>query len=379
MSPSPVNDSSSSTSWTSPGAGITGGYDGNSETLRIFIVFFAGLAMYNAAELIIIIFLNFNRYSGMYFWSLFWAGVGIIPYALGFLLKFMNFTTGNTRWIAVVLLTVGWYPMITGQALVLWSRLHLIVRGERGDRIIWYTKWMIIIDAIILHIPTTVLTFGSNGDVDTDVFATGYSAMEKIQMVGFFLQEVTLSSIYIVETIKILQTSLQPHTRKTMKQLVTINAVIIGMDLGLLGLECASLYILETLLKGVIYSIKLKLEFAILGKLVKFVGGRPSEDSRRASVGFMTTDRKTSAQEREMNISDFVDLSRVRSDLTQPSQPSDSVAERRKSSRLTGMDFQYDMARFQHIENISTLQEDSSANTTRPSSRCRHRTEDAAV
>lgn len=180
MSPSPVNSSAGSASWTSPGAGITGGYDGNSETLRIFIVFFAGLAMYNAAELIVMILLNFNRYSGLYFWSLFWAGLGIIPYALGFLLKFMNFTTGNLRWIAVVLLTVGWYPMITGQALVLWSRLHLIVRGERGERIIKWTKWMIIIDAIILHISTTVLTFGANGDVDTAVFATGYSAMGKL-------------------------------------------------------------------------------------------------------------------------------------------------------------------------------------------------------
>lgn len=199
-------------------------------------------------------------------------------------------------------------------------------------------------------------------------------------MVGFFLQEVVLSSIYIVETVKILQTSLQPHTRKTMKQLVTINAVIIGMDLGLLGLECASLYILETLLKGVIYSIKLKLEFAILGKLVRFVGGtKPGDDLRKVSIGFVTTDRRTSAQEREMNISDFVDLSRVQTDVTHPSQASDTVVSRRKSSRISGMDLQYDMARFQHIEDISTLPEGSSTNTSRPPSRCRDRTENTAV
>lgn len=179
MSPSPVDDSSSSASWTSPGAGITGGYDGNNATLRMFIVFFAGLAMYNAVELTVMIFLTFTRCSGTYFWSLFSAGLGIIPYALGFLLKFMNITTGNLRWLAIVLLTVGWYPMITGQALVLWSRLHLIVSGERGERIVRYTKWMIIIDAIVLHIPTTVLTFGSNGDIDTNTFATGYSIMGK--------------------------------------------------------------------------------------------------------------------------------------------------------------------------------------------------------
>ena len=67
--------------------------------------------------------------------------------------------------------------MITGQSLVLWSRLHLIVSGEHGDKILRRTKWMIIIDAFILHIPTTVLTFGSNGYINTQVFVTGYSIM----------------------------------------------------------------------------------------------------------------------------------------------------------------------------------------------------------
>ena len=363
------SDTSSSASWASPGAGITGGYDGDSQTLRMFIVFFCGLSMYNACELIAMIFLTFNRYRGVYFWSLLLASFGIVPYSLGFLLKFMKITgTGNLRWLAVFFLSIGWYPMITGQSLVLWSRLHLIVSGERGDKIIKYTKWMIIIDAIILHIPTSVLTFGSNGDLNTHVFEAGYNVMEKIQMIGFFLQEVILSSIYIIETAKILRTSLQTHTRKIMVQLVIINVVIIIMDLGLLGLECASLYILETLLKGVIYSIKLKLEFAILSKLVKFVGHSQADD-RKASVGFVTANKQTSIDDNDMNISEFVDLKRVRTDVSHPSGHSDSLPSRRKSSRLNGMSADYDLARFQHIEDISTLHEGSSRDTSRSRAR----------
>lgn len=118
------------------------------------------------------IFLTFKRYHGLYFWCLLISGIGVTPYALGFLLKFMNLAPGNLKWLAISLLTIGWYALVTGQALVLWSRLHLIVNGTRGDRIIKYTKWMIIIDAICLHIPTTVLTFGSNGNIDTHVFVT---------------------------------------------------------------------------------------------------------------------------------------------------------------------------------------------------------------
>ncbi|KAI7027111.1 hypothetical protein D0867_00350 [Hortaea werneckii] len=383
MAPSPVNDTSTSTSWTSPGAGITGGYNGHSETLRILIALFSGLAIYNSLELLSMLFLTFNRYAGLYFWSMFWAGVGIIPYALGFMLKFLNVLNGRLRWIAVTLLTVGWYPMITGQALVLWSRLHLIVRGERGDQVLFWTKCMIIMNVFILHIPTTVLTYGSNGDIHTNIFATGYSIMEKIQMIGFFLQETILSLIYIVETIKILRTSLQQGTRRTMKQLVIINAVIICMDLGLLGLECASLYILETLLKGIVYSIKLKLEYAILGKLVNFVGGRPGDEFRKTSIGFEPTDsgeKRASRENWDMSVNDFVDLSRIRTDVTHPtSQPSTSSNSRRRSSRVASCDFQYDLARFQHVEDISTLHEGGSTSSSRSPPQARARTANSAV
>lgn len=287
-STSGAHEVAASPSWLFPGAGITAGYSGRSESLRIAMIFLSGLAMYNAVELIAMISLTFTRHRGLYYWSLLIASIGIIPYSLGFVLKFNNLTPGDLCWLSVFLLTIGWYPMVTGQSLVLWSRLHLIVRSERGDRILKWTKWMIITNAIVLHIPTTVLTFGSNGDLDTDVFFKGYDVMEKIQMVGFFIQEVVLSAIYIVETIKTLRTSLQPNIKRTMYQLITINVFIIIMDLALLGIECASLYILETMVKGVVYSIKLKLEFAILGKLVSFATGqRPAAEGGPTSIGFV--------------------------------------------------------------------------------------------
>lgn len=179
------------------------------------------------------------------------------------------------------------------------------------------------------------------------------------------MQEVILSSIYIIETVKILRHSLQPNTRKTMKQLVLINTIIIVMDLGLLGLEAASLYILETLTKGVIYSIKLKLEFAILGKLVNFVGGsKPEEDMRKSSVGFVNADRKASTIDQEMNIDEFVDLEKVHTDVTHPSRPSDSAPSRRKSTRPNGMDFEYDFARFEHVEDVTSLADASLASSS---------------
>lgn len=81
--------------------------------------------------------------------------------------------------------------MVTGQSVVLWSRLHLLV--EHG-RILRWTIWMIIIDAIILHIPTTVLTFGSNGDINFHQFVTSYTSMRKYKWLASCKQNLPVSS-----------------------------------------------------------------------------------------------------------------------------------------------------------------------------------------
>lgn len=95
----------STRSWLNPGSGIVGNYNPNNETLRMLVVFFSGLAMYNATELILMVFWTFRRYKGAYFWSLLISSGGIIPYSLGFLFKYMRVTTGDAKWFAVVLLT----------------------------------------------------------------------------------------------------------------------------------------------------------------------------------------------------------------------------------------------------------------------------------
>jgi hypothetical protein len=62
------------------------------------------------------------------------------------------------------------------------------------------------------------------------------------------------------------------HRRsKIMYELLAINFVIILLDVGLLVVEYIGYYSLQTTLKPMVYSIKLKLEFGVLGKLVSLV------------------------------------------------------------------------------------------------------------
>ncbi|KAL2821112.1 hypothetical protein BJX63DRAFT_256415 [Aspergillus granulosus] len=281
-----------------PGNGITGGYTGDSLAIQITIATLAGVTWYNAIELIALVFVTFSQYQGLYFWSLLVSSsVGLIPYSLGFLLKFFNLTSAT--WLSVTFITVGWYCMVTGQSIVLYSRLHLVLPNPK---ILRRVLAMILINVVILHFPTTVLTYGSNLASGRTGYIAGYNVMEKIQMTGFCIQEFILSALYIWETTRMLRLDPDKGKRKIMYQLVAINLVIILMDIGLLVVAYLDYYIMETMIKGVVYSVKLKLEFAVLGKLVFLV---------RSHIW-----KQESVTGAPPEFPDFVDATRVTSDLT---------------------------------------------------------------
>lgn len=248
--------------------GIIGPYPEYAFGTKVAIATCFAVAWYNAIEFCVILFVFFTNFRGLYFYSLLISAVlGVVPYALGFLLKF--FSIMDTPWLPLVLLSIGWWCMTTGQAIVLWSRMHLMVRDKQTLRRVLA---MILLNVAFLHVPTTVLTFYSNATLDPKL-VNGYNIMEKIQMTGFFVQELVISSIYIWETIKMLRGfSADKHgDKRLMYQLLSINLIFILMDIGLVILTYMDLYVYETSIKATVYSVKLKLEFAVLGRMVTFV------------------------------------------------------------------------------------------------------------
>ncbi|KAJ5349533.1 hypothetical protein N7541_007260 [Penicillium brevicompactum] len=253
--------------------GISGSLAIEGDKRQMILLAFIGLSFYNVAELVILVPGTFRRWRGLYFWSLLISGcLGVMPYSLGFLLKF--FTRADSI-LCVTILTIGWWTMVTGQSVVLYSRLHLVLRDERILRMVFR---LIIANVFLLHVPTTILTYGAN-IVHTGELAwvRGYNVMEKIQLTGFTIQESILSTLYVIETVKLLRlgadVSVRPDTRSIMYQLIGINCAIVGMDLLLLSLEYADFYAVQITLKGFVYSLKLKLEFAVLGRLVDLIQG----------------------------------------------------------------------------------------------------------
>lgn len=259
------------------------------------------IAWYNSFELIILCFSTFKRYGGLYFWCLLISSISILPFGLGYLLIIFNV---YNHMFSVAMELVAWTGMVTGQSLVLWSRLHLIVQNRR---ILRGTLIMIFADLIIFHVPGSILELGSHSNKH-ELFDHAFNIFERIQLVGFSIQEMILSIIYSIEAIRLLNLRPRGHYRGTLVQLLIVNLAMIMMDAAVIGVQYAGRFDIHVALKALSYSIKLKLEYAILGKLVHFTEMSPSSS--------VPTD-----------LSDFVDLSY---------QPDQSPADSDSQARIYG-------------------------------------------
>ena len=169
---------------------------------------------------------------------------------------------------------------VTGQSLVLYSRLHLIDHDRRHLRAVLA---MIITNGIILHTTTAVVGIGSNVDMSVaPIFFEPYSIVERVQVTVFFVQEVTISGLYIWATAKFFHDSAlhAASTRaKLLWHLIAVNVLVIFINITILGLEFADLYKLQASYQAMAYSIKLKIEFNILNRLVNVTRERAARSS----------------------------------------------------------------------------------------------------
>ncbi|KEF62008.1 uncharacterized protein A1O9_03580 [Exophiala aquamarina CBS 119918] len=94
---------------------------------------------------------------------------------------------------------------------------------------------------------------------------------------GFTLQELIISGLYVWKTIGLLRVISKENTRSMIWQLLAINILIIAMDTALVILQYKHLQLYKEVIKGFFYSVKLKLELSILSKLVDLVNA-PSAD-----------------------------------------------------------------------------------------------------
>ena len=303
-------------------------------------------------ELTVLTFYTFRRWSGLYFYSLLISSWGCTFHALGFILKFLTHTppAGFLPFIEIGELpdglyslrmvdlsyvltftrdekhqglhSTGWVAMVTGQSFVLYSRLHLVVRKQQTLRLV---LTMIIVDGILLHTPTIVLTIGSNTSNGQHWVPT-FNVMERIQLAIFCIQEFIISTIYIVFTIRLLGSIYHSRTRAVMIQLVIINSICLSMDVILIGLEYSNHYVGETSVKAMIYSIKLKLEFTVLNEFLNLAQAGLTEHGRRRGSSTIRNNARTRGH-RILEREDDVDVHLQDLDNQSPALPKKSCPD----------------------------------------------------
>ncbi|EXA28722.1 hypothetical protein FOVG_19688 [Fusarium oxysporum f. sp. pisi HDV247] len=160
--------------------------------INMTIAGFFAVACYNCVEILISLLDRFKRRDGLYFWSMLTATLGIVLHSIVVLLRYYSL---GPNFPLAVLTCVGWYAMVTGQSVVLYSRLHLIIANRAKAR--WILV-MIVTNFCILHIPVTVLFLGSNTQ-NSDRFLPAFEIYERIQLAGFSIQESVISGLYIWE------------------------------------------------------------------------------------------------------------------------------------------------------------------------------------
>jgi hypothetical protein len=256
------------------------------KTALVVIVFLA-LAVSHALEVFINIFRRFRSYRGVYFYSLIAASVGIVIHAMGYFIR--NYDISHSAPLEITLACGGGMLMITGQSIVLWSRLHLISPGKR-DR---WLLIMVIADCIIVQGGATTLFAGSNSP-NPAPWLKVYEKWEIFQVTWFVFQECLISALYIYRTFVLMRSSVAfrgPDAKRVFKHLIVVNMVVIALDVTILAFQYAGLYEVQTSWKTLAYAIKLKLEFDILNQLVDFTnaGFNARSGSRHISAGAETS------------------------------------------------------------------------------------------
>jgi hypothetical protein len=215
-------------------------------------------------ELTVWVLYVFRRYSGLYFWSILITTWCIALHAIGYVLKEC---VPDCNWILSTLIAeIGWVGMVTGFSMVLYSRLHLVNFTLKNPHILRITLIMIITDAFLFHTPTIVFQFGLANQSTHDQYASYLRVMERIQIMGFSLQEITLTSIYIYGTLQIIKNSLNSKIRTTMVFLILIQVMVMCCDISVIALDYANYYMLKAVVQSFFYALKLQLEFVILNK-----------------------------------------------------------------------------------------------------------------
>ncbi|KAF6819274.1 integral membrane protein [Colletotrichum plurivorum] len=237
------------------------------ESMAITALATAGI--YNALEIYVLIFSTFRQRRGRYFWSMMVANTGIFVHAIVSLVRYLR--RGNNV-VPGAFAIAAWCAMVTGQSVVLWSRLHLVVYSRTWTRLVLA---LIVTDACAIHVPMIVLWVlcWATPASAQPAWLARYGVYEKVSIIIFTLQETLLTGIFARQGFFNLRPLFAFKTRSARLiswYLLSLFVLVFLLDVALVALEYTDNFVFQTTSKPLVYSVKLKVEFTVLNKLLAF-------------------------------------------------------------------------------------------------------------
>lgn len=229
--------------------------------LFLSMVASCSITCYIAVDIAVCILLTFKRYSGLYFWSMQVMTWSLLGNNLTNMVIFI--TLFHPKYSLGSFAVFTWSFMVGSQALVLYSRLHLIVHDYRQIR---WVPYMIGISLVVLLVPRTAFFYAAKG---VDIYLPSY-IYHKVALCGLFLQELVICIIYIREAIHALKPVSAVEGRNAWKVLIflIIANVLIPIFSGTIVItEFVWFVPTELSFHALSYGIKLKLEYFVLNQL----------------------------------------------------------------------------------------------------------------
>lgn len=196
----------------------------------------AGIGLWNSCEIVLVVWWTFRHRRTLYFWSLMVAAGGVIVCSVA---QVIDFSLGSTNGMFVVVFgSIGWIPMVTGQSLVLYSRLHLL---WVDSRVMTFLLTMIIFNGLTMHSGALSINILARA-LQTEPLKRAYEIMERTEVTVFFVQEITLSGLYLWRCRHFLrqygrrmESEETAAMKSTLRSLILANLVVLCLDLSILG------------------------------------------------------------------------------------------------------------------------------------------------
>ncbi|KAL5338182.1 hypothetical protein BJX70DRAFT_398897 [Aspergillus crustosus] len=233
---------------------------------------------YNCLELLIWLTNIFHRRSGLYFYSMLLATLGLTVYTI---MTFVQIYVGAQHIASLIVFTFSSAALITGHILTLYSRLDLLLcpqfgSGDRNPRLLRAILIMIIVTTVIFVGPVTAIILYLDITNPRTSGAQPAYWVARATFTAHCVREFLLYGIYIVYALRQIGPIIKSKGatgKKVIVQLVAIQVIAIICDIVYLVVVFAGpqMRVDDLLLSGIqafLYGIRTKMEFVILNRLV---------------------------------------------------------------------------------------------------------------